>query len=48
MTEFERGVLMSQTAFTVHSVDTLDTEALSRALTDLLGLSVTLNAAFLH
>ena len=48
MTDFERGVLMSQTAFTVHSVDTLDTEALSRALTDLLGLSVTLNAAFLH
>ena len=48
MTDFERGVRTLQTAFAVHTVDTLDTSALHAALSDVLALSVTLNAAFLQ
>ncbi|MFZ3582015.1 circularly permuted type 2 ATP-grasp protein [Loktanella sp. DJP18] len=48
ITDFERGVRILQTAFAVHTVDTLDTAALRKALSDIWALSVTLNAAFLH
>ncbi|MCF7699472.1 circularly permuted type 2 ATP-grasp protein [Loktanella sp. M215] len=48
MTDFERSVRTLQTAFAVHTVETLDTAALDAALSDVLGLSITLNAAFLH
>ncbi|SEN39529.1 Uncharacterized conserved protein, circularly permuted ATPgrasp superfamily [Loktanella fryxellensis] len=48
MTDFERGVRTLQTAFAVHTVTTLDTAALHAAARDVLDLSVTLNAAFLH
>ncbi len=48
MTDFERGVRTLQTAFAVQAVETLDTATLRAALTDVLALSVTLNAAFLR
>ncbi len=48
MTDFERGVRTLQTAFAVHAVETLDTTSLQSALSEVLALSVTLNAAFLH
>ena len=48
MTDFERGVRTLQTAVAVHTVVTLDTAALRQVLTEVLALSVTLNAAFLQ
>lgn len=48
MTDFERGVRTLQTAFAVHTVESLDTAALRAALSKVLALSVTLNAAFLQ
>ena len=48
ITDFERGVRTLQTAFAVHTVATLDTDALRSAQGAVWDLSVTLNAAFLH
>ena len=48
MLEVERRVLALQTALTVHSVDSLDTEALEAVHAGLLDLSPALNAAYIH
>ena len=48
MLEVERRVLELQTAMTVHSVDSLDTDALKEINDGLLQLSPALNAAYMH
>jgi uncharacterized circularly permuted ATP-grasp superfamily protein/uncharacterized alpha-E superfamily protein len=48
MTGFERQALALQTTLALHSVQSLDTPALVAVHGDILGLSVALNAAFLH
>ncbi|MES2435892.1 MAG: circularly permuted type 2 ATP-grasp protein [Pseudomonadota bacterium] len=48
MTEFERNVRLLQTSVIVHTVETLNTEALLKARGQIYDLSIALGSAFMH